>query len=376
VHVLLLGLTLLTFTTILQVRRVNELAAAGFAMTVLLGLHTFTNLLGEAFPINHFLEILLFSLVVLRLAQARPRLANDIAAALLLLLGALVIESGLLVWVVAVAAYLSGYRGISRRGLVLMTSVVVAYLGLRLLFSNGVPVLDERSTGYMFGVLDGRELVARFGEHPLPLYAYNVIASIATVLLSEPRAGQLVISAQARAGEMSPWAIVAAVTSLVTTVLIGVACVDRWRSRAMRADADRLLLVCGIVILANAALSFAYTKNDIVSVAGAFYALAAYAAVRRLLDRAPQAGTVARVVLCCALAMAAAGWAVRTMGLHYSLRYHAFKVRNDWAPEPAAQYVATPAARVVTERLRHDALEKRAVAPRFYPRWQERWFEE
>ena len=112
------------------------------------------------------------------------------------------------------------------------------------------------------------------------------------------------------------------------------------------------------------------------SVAGAFYALAGYAAVRRLLDRAPQAGTAARMVLCGALAIAAAGWAVRTMGVHYSLRYEAFKVRNEWAAEPEAQYLATPAARTVTERLRQDALEQRAVAPRFYPRWQERWFEE
>jgi hypothetical protein len=45
----------------------------------------------------------------------------------LLASAAMSFESGLLVWPVAVAAYASGLRGISGRGIVLMTVVVVLY---------------------------------------------------------------------------------------------------------------------------------------------------------------------------------------------------------------------------------------------------------
>ena len=86
-------------------------------------------------------------------------------------------------------------------------------------------------------------------------------------------------------------------------------------------------------------------------------------------------GRVTTAVLCAALLIASAGWATRTAGLHYGLRYAAFKTRNDWALAPTC-WMETPEARAVTERLRQDALEQRAVAPRFYPAWQARWFEE
>jgi hypothetical protein len=46
-------------------------------------------------------------------------------------------------------------------------------------------------------------------------------------------------------------------------------------------------LVFLVVLVANAALSYAYSKNEIVSVAGVFYAVIAYVALRELLQRAP-----------------------------------------------------------------------------------------
>jgi lipid-A-disaccharide synthase-like uncharacterized protein len=376
VHVLLLALAIWLFTRALRVQTAADLAAALFALTVLLGLHTFSNLLREAYPINHFLEIVVFALAALNLAQARPHWIVDVAAMVIFAAAALVVESGLLIWVVVVAARLSGLRGISRRGVVAVTLLLCAYAGLRtLVFSTGLPAVDERSSGYFLEVLDESQLIERFGENPLPFYVYNVAASLGSVLLSEPRGGQMVAARQYADGALMPWTAVAVISSLLTTILIVIAAVWSWRQAAHRHDADRFFFIFAAVLAANAVLSYAYTKDDIVSVAGAFYALAAYAAVRRLIAGAASARTLTVAVACATLAVASTGWAVRTAGLHYNLRYMAFKTRNDWASAPP-RWMQTPETRAVTERLRGDALEHRVVAPRFYPPWQARWFEE
>ena len=377
VHLLLFGLTVWAFTWVMRVRTWADAAAAGFALTVLLGLHTFSNLLREAYPINHFLEIVLFSLVALGLAQSAPRPRNDVLVLVLFIAGALVVESGLLIWVVVVAARLSGMKGISLRGIALLTLLLGAYLGLRfLVFSNGIPLITERSTGYFFRVLEQDDQVRLFGSRTWPLYAYNIAASMLSVLFSEPRAGQLVATAQLLDGRVQPWTIVALASSLATTLLVLVAAVHASRSRSARDDGDRLFVVFGIVLVANAVLSFAYAKGDIVSVAGAFYALAAYAAVRRILAVGVTGSLVSAAVVFGLLVVASTGWALRTTGLHYSLRYQAFKVRNDWVSDVDAKWLEEPGARAVSEQLRRAAVEKRVLAPRFYPRWEERWFEE
>ena len=376
VHVLLFVLTLWMFTRVLQVRTATDLAAALFALTVFLGLHTFGNLLREAYPINHFLEIVLFTLVVLNLAQGRPGWMADAAAGLIFAAAALVIESGLLIWVVIVAAYLSGLRGISRRGVVLVSLLLCGYAYLRMFtFSTGFPALDERSSGFFLQMFEGDELLERFGQNPLPFYAYNVLASALSVLFSEPRAGVIIAANEYVRDGLTPRSLVAIVSSSITTILILVAAVSSWRDRASRDDSDRLYFVFGTVLVANAVLSYPYLKDDIVSVAGTFYALAAYAAVRRLMRAGALTGRVTTAVLCTALLIASAGWSTRTAGLHYSLRYAAFKTRNDWAVAPA-EWMKTPETRAVAERLRQDALEQKGVAPRFYPAWQARWFEE
>lgn len=375
-HVALFGLTLWMFVRALRVKTTADMAAGLFALTVMLGLHTFSNLLREAYPINHFLEILLFTLIALNVAQSAPRLRNDVLGGVLFALGSLVVESGLLIWVVIVATRLSGFKGFSWRGVGIVTGLFLGYVALRVfVFANGIPVVNERTTGYFFKILEEDELIARFGANPWPLYAYNVVASVLTVLFAEPRAGQLVTTAQWLDGSLMPWAVVATVSSVVTTLVIGVGAVSWWRNRGTTSDPDRFFLVCGMVLIANAVLSFAYTKSDIVSVAGAFYALAAYAAVRRLAS-STSSGMLARSLVTVLVVVAATGWALRDYGLHYSLRYHAFKVRNDWVNDLPEKWMATPDVRVVTERLRRDALEQRVLAPRFYPRWEEQWFEE
>lgn len=376
VHVVLLVLTIWMFVQVLQVKTAVDLAAAAFALTVLLGLHTFANLLREAFPINHFLEMVLFSLIALRLAQGKPSWLADSAAALLFAAGALIVESGLLIWVVIVAARLSGMRGISRRGVVIVSLLLCAYAYLRVaVFSTGLPAVEERSSGFFLRVLEPEEIQERFGTNPLPYYAYNVVASVLGVLFSEPRAGLWVAASGYLERNLAPWVVVAAVSSAATTLLIVIAAIACWRERATSDDADRLFVIAAAVVLANAVLSFGYLKDDILSVAGTFYALAAYAAVRRLVRAVPTMRTGAALALCVVVLLASAGFAIRTAGLHYGLRSTAFKTRNDWTAVPE-RWTKTPEWRAVTERLQSDAFERRVVAPRFEPAWETRWFEE
>ena len=376
VHVLLLLLTVFMFVRVMQVDTGSDLAAAAFALTVLLGLHTFANLLREAYPINHFLEIMLFALIALRLAQGQPGWLPDAAAALLFAVGALVVESGLLIWVVIAAAWLSGMRGISTRGLVVVTLLLCGYAYLRfVVIASGVPTLDERSSAVWLRVLEPSELNERFGSNPLQFFGYNVAAAAASVLFSEPRAGLWVTVATYLQGELWPWMVVALVCSTTTTALIIAAAISSWRDRSGPDGTDRFFFIAAGVIAANAVLTYGYLKSDLMSLAGCFYALAAYAAVRRLLRRSQGMRSLTMAVLAMLLVTASAGWAVRTAGLHYSLRYAAFKNRNEWAAVPE-RWLDRPEWRPVTERLRADALAQRGVAPRFFPAWQARWFEE
>jgi hypothetical protein len=150
-HVALLLAFFWLFARALRVESGRDASAAVFALTVVTGLHTFPSFMREAFPINHFLEIAVLGLVAVNLAQSRGGWWADAAAALVFALAALTLESGLLVWVVVAAAWASGFRGISTRGVVLLTALVAGYFLLRL------------------EVLSARRAVARRAQLGVPL---------------------------------------------------------------------------------------------------------------------------------------------------------------------------------------------------------------
>src|SRR5688572_23967456 len=187
-HAALLLVVVWLFTRALDVRSRADLLPAAFGLTVLTGIHTFRTMIQEAFPINHFLEIAAFVLVAVNLCQARPRLWRDVAALVTFCAAALTLESGLLVWVTAVAAWLAGWRGVSARALVVMTVLVAGYFGLRMTLT-GLPTLVERSSGYFFERLEPAEILARFGDDPWRFRIYNVMASVLSVPFAEPQGG-------------------------------------------------------------------------------------------------------------------------------------------------------------------------------------------
>ncbi|MET0213933.1 MAG: hypothetical protein ABW292_13055, partial [Vicinamibacterales bacterium] len=118
-------------------------------------------------------------------------------------------------------------------------------------------------------------------------------------------------------------------TSVVTTGIIAWTAVLHIARRRPLGDSARFIVVFAVVLAANATLSFAYTKDEIMSVAGVFYALAAFGAIRDLATSTGlRVATAAAGVLL--VGAVATGWSVRAAGVHYVLRSQAIKHQIDW----------------------------------------------
>lgn len=361
-HAALAVAALVLFTRALGVTTVVDIGAAAFALVVFVGLHTFRGTVQESFPINHFLEIVVFSLLTLNLARSRGGWTVDIVAGLTFVVAAFTLESGLLVWVVAATAWGVGWRGISGRGLAIMTALLIGYGVVRFgVLSTGVPALTERSSGYLLQMLDPEEIERRFGQQPYWFYAYNVASSIGSVLLSEPQGGMFE-TARAWMNDTPRLRVVLPVaTSVLTTALLFAVGWQRLRHRRPFDDTSRLLVLLGTVLAGSALLSFTYTKDEIMSTAGAFYALAAFGAMRAILPRVALLRGAARMAGALLIVLLASGWAVRAAGVHYVLRSQAVKHQLDWVNVPPGWNAGRERSLTGDERRLLDRLREEAI---------------
>lgn len=377
-HALAGAMLIALFVWVCRTRSWTDVAALAAALVVLTGMHTFVGLFRESFPVNHYLIVAVSALATYAVAQSRGGWLADFAAIALLVSASLSFESGLLVWPVAVAAYLSGLRGISKRGIALMTIVVVLYGGLRVgyLGKQGAGV-GERGTGFGAGALTGDEQVERFGNRPLVLYTYNVTMAATSVLLSQPQVGRFTVVNAWNDGPLPPVFIVQIASSLLTTALVawfvfsrGPTGSRRWREPAP--------LTFFAVLAVSALMSYSYAKDEIISTAGVFYALITYFAMRALFERRPPAW-VGALLIVLAIAVSSA-WAIRSAGLHLRLRHGAFEARAEWAyilsPMAPDTWPKDPHTRRVVSRMRDEAVLSPTVAPAMLPKWTELWWGE
>jgi hypothetical protein len=383
-HGLLLSAALFLFVRALRVGTWIDFAAAVFALTVLTGLHTFRGTVQEAFPINHFLEIVVFCLVALNLAQSRGGWWIDVAAAATFVIASLTLESGVLVWVVAVAAWASGMRGISRRGLIGMTMLLAAYLWFRLFYLQmGSPGLEGRDSGWGTTMLLSDEIERRFGADPTWFYVYNVVTSVLSVLFSDPERGVFQTARAWMQGGTLPRLYLSTVSSIITTVMIAWVAVALARGRARMLPASAgFLVIFPIVLIANCIMAYPYAKREIITVAGTFYALAAFAAAQYTIDgfRQPRSRLV-HIAMCVILGGVAAAWAFRSAGVHHMIQTQAFRERLEWArldPDrlAARSYRSDDSARALAVQLRQAALDMRIANPSRLPSWADRWWGE
>lgn len=376
IHALQLIATAVGLVRLCQIRTWGEAAHVPLLLAVLFGLHTFEGTVVEAHPINAFLMVVVFVLAAMNLSVSWPAWWCDVLAAALTLWAVLMVESGLLVAVAIVAGRMVGLQGVSRKGVAACVAIVAAYFLLRFgLGGNGLPGLTERATGFGFRTLEPAEVAARFGASPWRLYAYNIAASLLTVLASEPQRGVFNLTRKIVTADDPPlWMMMDVATSVITTVLVGIwlaGVLRRWRTADLTVT-DRVGVVACVVLVANAALGYAYTKDVIMSAGGAVLPLAAWGAIRHL-DLTLR-GTVARSALVLAMAVIATGWSVRAASLPVTLSTAAFKTRNDWSTVRqwlSSQHIdlASPGADALTTTLRKRALRTPIPPPSASSGW-------
>jgi len=384
-HALFVLICFALFVVLLDADTPRRLVVVPFALTVLTGLHTFRGTVWEAFPVNHSLEVVAFCLLALVLCRSKGGWWVDAAAALAFVVASLTVESGLLVWVVVVAAWLAGARGVSTRGLALITLLLAGYLWLRFGYlATGAPDLAERGSGFGLHQMEPAEIVRRFSDRRYVFYAYNVVSALLGVLVSEPRSGIWTMPAEALQGRIAAGTAINVASSVVVTSVIAWFALTRvrsWWHRHFDRD-DQVIFVALAVIGANAAIGYAYAKDEVMGPGGVFYALAAFVAIVAALQRAAEMVHVqtARVAaLGLVLAVAAGGWTVRAAGLHYQMHVMAFYDRNEWVYvdrwlQDQRSSPTTGAGKTLVRELREDAIERFTVNPYLLSPRLEQWF--
>jgi hypothetical protein len=380
-HVVLLLMLIALFVAAVRVRNGPDLMAFTVAFPVLLGIHTFLAMLYEAFPVNHFAEVGVCALGLFVLAQHQPRWFVPVIACVLLALSLSVIESGAMVWVTVICCAAAGLRGTNRTTVVATTAVFAGYLLLRYMLGISSPGIGGHGSGFGDRFYSPEELAQRFGTHPLGFMIYNVTGGLASLLFAEPRQGVFALLGAWREGEIHPVVLINVISSSATTaVLIWYAAARLPRSRSGWSDADRTFVAACSAFIVNAAFNAVYIKDEIMSPAGLFYAIATFVAVRALIDSLPTRTLATTSLATGLLVTVAALWTFRVVGVHYQLRYDAFTTRNDWVevlrPDKHDDWPEDPDELAVTERIRAEAIARRTTSPSFLPRWADRYWVE
>jgi len=383
-HVLFIAALFFVFVRVARVLTKHDALAFMYALVVLTGMNTFLGMVWEEYAINHFIEIAVFSIAAILLCQSRGGVIADTAAVVLLVVATLTLDSGPLVWVVVVAARLVGLRGVSRRGVTIMTGLLAAFIFYRL-SGIGAPEAGERATGFGFSRIEPADIQRRFVEtgHLSYFHLYNVVSAFASVFLSEPNDGRWLLTQRVVTGEIDPMVVTSIVSALVGTGLLVVFAIHRraaWVARQFD-HSDRLVIICVGVALANAAMCFSYVKDDIMSTAGVFYALAVFAATRDALTRWSQASRSIAVTAVLGLVLFASGaaWTVRTIGSQYQMLRIGATDRYEWAHvdewlTQQDQTPTTPQGKRLVQDLRAEAMRTRPLSLLYVPRWAVKWF--
>jgi hypothetical protein len=215
-------------------------------------------------------------------------------------------------------------------------------------------------------------------------YAYNIVSSALSVLLSEPRAGVWVTTRAFVTGQVEPREIIHLGSSLFATGLIAAYVVHRLRAGVRRpvSLADQHVVVFAAVLAANAAISFVYTKDEIIATAGAFYALPVYGAAVHFLRQWPERRRAAwaTAALCAVCLLGSAMWATRAAGVHHVLRLQAFSQRNDWTRmerewKARGEWQRYAHSEPLMRRIRDESIARQVVNPAFMPRWMDDVFD-
>ena len=382
-HVLSVVALLFAFARLTRADSTLSLCAALIAMAAVIGMPAFHDTMNET-ELNTKLTLAAICLLVVNISAGSDRtpagrILSDAPVLVLLVWALLTNELGLLLWVCIAGGYLVGFRGVSRNAVIAATALVAIYFYVRFLQLHvGTPGLNERSSGFGFRVRSADELVQMFGRNRVPFYAYNVVASVLSVLFSEPRAGVFAFTRDLLTSKLQSGSVVAVATSLLSTGVMIWFIARRWR-RWLRWELryeDQIFLLSGAVILANAVISFPYVKDVIMNIASVFYGLALCMALRALMEviAVPRIGIERAVLASALLALVSVGWTIRAASFYADMRLRAYKAQVDWVFVDQwlrDQRVAlnTPRQRELVEQLSTQMIAMRVPKVYLEPVW-------
>ncbi len=326
---------LMLFTRLLRVDSVRDFSAASVAIVAVVGMHTFFSTVYELYPINTYMTILICCVLALVLSDGRRALWRDVASVALFVFALFTLETGVLVWVIALVGLAVGFRGVSMPAVALQTAALIAYVLIKFsILDNELPGLDERSASFGFGSYNQQELVAMFSDRRLTFYGANILSSIVTIFFAEPRAGLWRFLRTIVRGEDMPFAMLLnVITSTASTLLIVWFVWTRrraWRRFSFDRN-DRFVAVFFAVVVVNGVMSFPYTKDAIVSPAGVLFPLVLFVALREMLQRLERARAYPAIIVGSgALLLLSLGWTLRAAALPYGLMRTAFYYQQEW----------------------------------------------
>ena len=334
--------------------------AAMLALSVAVGLHT-SQILFLFVPLNAYATSMLMVLAAAVLVIT-PRLAAYEALLLPITVVAMLwLEIGILIVPLVVAAWLMKAPAVTWRGVVAALAGLAVYLAARWGVGPGVDGVASTDTGFGFAMLTREQIAAMFDGAPWQLWLYNVVATLLTVLASEPRTGVFRFVDLLMHGHVPSWLWLHVLSSLVTTALV-LGALPTIRARPHR---ERVVAALGAVLaLGGSALGFLYTRDRIGLPVGIGYAMLVYVAVNSLLDR--QTSQRKTIVVRILVGLLAVAWSIRTVERYTQLRDVAWDYHHEWyRPEAVAAGLENP----IVDRIRASALKRRPADPSADPRW-------
>lgn len=340
--------------------------AACIALACAIGLHT-SRVLFMFMPLNGYSLVLVMLLSAVGIAMAPWSRAREWVFLPLTLVAMFVLESGAIIPVVLVVLWRMGAPTATGRGVAGAFAAVAIYIVVRQAFGAHTALTAYEDSGLGFADVDAERLSAVFAKAPWMLWIYNVVASVLTVVASEPRGGRYLFIERLLHANVPMWMYLHVFTSVLTTALIVVVLARRRLSGAR----DRQLAGAGLTLfVVGSALGFLYTRDRIALFAGFGYALLIYVSVTALLEGwRTSVHRVHRAALAACIVVITTGWLIRTGEAYFQLRDTAWEHRQEWTARYAEMGGSTLPRTDLLLMLRSRALSRTPPDPRRDPTW-------
>jgi hypothetical protein len=337
--------------------------AACMAVSCVCALHT-SRILWGFWPLNHYAVVMVCIVFAIGLALHSRTRELAWVPGLLTFVALLSLELGVLIVPLTIVLWWFGAPGLDRRAVVWVLAATAVYAVIRLTFAEYSGESLYADTGFIFQTVDAATLRARFGDSPWLLWAYNVLSTLLTITVSEPREGVYAFVESLLARDMESWQWFQVGTSVLTTIVVAGGLVRGWPWSAR----DRLLVIAGCTLLVcGSALGFMYTRDRIGLAGGVGYALLLYVAAAAWLEKAPRAGWQRRLAVGTVVVVAAV-WIVRSGEIWFQLRDTAWDYRVEWTDRFEELGAKQEQTRVLAE-MKAAALARTPADPRNDPAW-------